>query len=76
MFSHKLELSISIKAGTLVLVSLPKCDPLPLMLFAINNALYASMDVLDVVVCSMSCVCENASMSVYPMIVMPCYINL
>ena len=31
-----------------------------------ENALYASMDVLDVVECNMPCVCENASMSVYP----------
>ena len=28
-----------------------------------DNALYASMDVID---CNMPCVCENASMSVYP----------
>ena len=28
-----------------------------------DNALYASMDVVD---CNMPCVCENASMSVYP----------
>ena len=28
-----------------------------------DNALYASMDIVD---CNMSCVCENASMSVYP----------
>ena len=28
-----------------------------------NNALYASMDVVN---CNMLCVCENASMSVYP----------
>ena len=28
-----------------------------------DSALYASMDVVD---CNMSCVCENASMSVYP----------
>ena len=33
------------------------------MCFAIDNALYASMDVVD---CNMTCVCENASMSVYP----------
>ena len=31
-----------------------------------NNALYASMDVMDVVQCNMPCVCENASMSVNP----------
>ena len=31
-----------------------------------DNALYASMDVLDVVECNMPCVCENASMSVNP----------
>ena len=29
-----------------------------------DSALYASMDVLDVVECNMPCVCENASMSV------------
>ena len=33
------------------------------MCFAIDNVLYASMDVID---CNMPCVCENASMSVYP----------
>ena len=33
------------------------------MCFAIDNALYASMDVVD---CNMPCVCENTSMSVYP----------
>ena len=31
-----------------------------------DNALYASMDVLDVVKCNMPCVFKNASMSVYP----------
>ena len=31
-----------------------------------DNALYASMDVLDVVECNIPCVCENASMSVNP----------
>ena len=31
-----------------------------------DGALYASMDVLDDVGCNMPCVCENASMSVYP----------
>ena len=31
-----------------------------------DNALYASMDVLDVVECNMLYVCENASMSVNP----------
>ena len=34
------------------------------MCFAMDNALYASMDVLDVVKCNMSCVHDNASMSV------------
>ena len=33
------------------------------MCFAMDNALYASMDIVD---CNMPCVCENASMSVYP----------
>ena len=28
-----------------------------------NNVLYASMDIVD---CNMPCVCENASISVYP----------
>ena len=36
------------------------------MCFAIDSVLYASMDVLDVDDCSMPCVCENVSMSVYP----------
>ena len=36
------------------------------MLFAMDSALYASMDVLDIVECNIPCVCENASMSVYP----------
>ena len=36
------------------------------MCFAIDSALYASMDVFDVVKCNMSCVCENASMSLNP----------
>ena len=36
------------------------------MCFAKDNALYASMDVLDGVECNMPCVCENASMSVNP----------
>ena len=31
-----------------------------------DSALYASKDVLDVVDYNMPCVCENASMSVYP----------
>ena len=31
-----------------------------------DSVLYASMDVLDVVECNMPCVCENASMSIYP----------
>ena len=33
------------------------------MCFAVDNTLYASMDVLD---CNMPCVCENASMSDNP----------
>ena len=63
MFSYKFELSIGIKVGTLVLVSLPKCDPWPLVCIAMDSALYASLVVDD---CSMPCVYENASMSVYP----------
>ena len=31
-----------------------------------DNALYASMYVLDVVECNMPCVCDNASMSINP----------
>ena len=31
-----------------------------------DNALYASMNVLDVVECNMPCVCENASINVNP----------
>ena len=31
-----------------------------------DSALYASMDVLDIVECNMPCVCKNASMSVNP----------
>ena len=49
--------------GILILVSLPKCDPWPLVCFVVDNALYASVDVVD---CNMPCVCENASMSVNP----------
>ena len=33
------------------------------MCFAMDNALYASVDIVD---CNMPRVCENASMSVYP----------
>ena len=36
------------------------------MCFDMDNALYASMDVLDVVECNMPCVCVNAAMSVNP----------
>ena len=35
----------------------------PLCLFSMDNALYASMDIVD---CNMPCVCENVSMSVNP----------
>ena len=63
MFSHKFEHSIGIEAVTLVLVSLPKCDPWPLVFIAMDSTLYASMDVVD---CNMPCVFENASMSVFP----------
>ena len=31
-----------------------------------DNTLYVSMDVLDVVECNIPCACENASMSVNP----------
>ena len=63
MFSHKFELSIGIRAGTLVLVSLPNYDPWPFVCFAMDNVLYSSMDVCE---CNMPCVCENVSMSVNP----------
>ena len=33
------------------------------MCFVMDSALYASMDIVDY---NMPCVCENASMSVYP----------
>ena len=63
MFSHILEHSIGIRWGTLVLISLPKCDPKTLVCFAMDNALYASMDIVD---CNMPRIWENAYMSVYP----------
>ena len=63
MFSHIFEHSIDIRASILVLVSLLKCDPWPLVCFAMDNALCASMDIVD---CNMPCVCENASISVNP----------
>ena len=56
MFYHKSELSVGVKVGTLILVSLPKCDPCPLVFIAMDSALYASVDVLDVVECNMLCV--------------------
>ena len=63
MFYTPSEHSIGIRAGTLILVSLPKCDPWPLVFIAMNSALYASIDVCE---CNMPCVCENASMSDNP----------
>ena len=63
VLSHKFELSIGIRVGTLVLVSLPKCDPWLLVFIAMDSTLYASMDICE---CNMSCVCENASMSDNP----------
>ena len=36
---------------------------LTFLFIAMDSALYASMDVVN---CNMPCVCENASMSVYP----------
>ena len=63
MYSHIFELSIGIRVGTLVLVSLPKCDPWPIVFIVMDSDLYASLVVDD---CSMPCVCENTSMSVYP----------
>ena len=63
MFYTLIELSIDIRVDTLVLVSLPKCYPWPLVFFAIDSDLYASMHVLDVDECNMPRVCENASMS-------------
>ena len=66
MFSHNFELSIGIRAGALVLLSLPKCDPWPFVCIAMDSVLYTSMDVLDIVKCNMPRVCENASVSVNP----------
>ena len=66
MFYTLFELSIGTRVDTLVLVSLPKCDPYSLVCFVMDSVLYVSMDVLDVVKCNMPCVCENASVSVYP----------
>ena len=62
-FQHIFELSIGIRAGTLNLVSLPKCDPWPRVCFAMDSVLYASMDVCE---CNMPCVSKNASISVNP----------
>ena len=45
------------------MVLLPECDPRPLVCFSMDNALNASMDIVD---CNMPCVCENASISIYP----------
>ena len=66
MFYTLIELSIGIRAGILILVEIPKCDHWPLVYFAMDNVLYASMDVLDVDECNMPCVCKNASMSDNP----------
>ena len=63
MFYTVSGLSIDIRVSTLILVSLPKCDPSPLVFIAMDCALYASLDVCE---CNMPCVCENASMSVNP----------
>ena len=63
MFWHKSKLLVGIKAGTLVLVSLPKCDPWSLVFIAMDSTLYASMNVVDY---NMPCVCENVSIGVYP----------
>ena len=53
------------QSGYTCLVSLPKCDPWPLVFITMDGALYAFMHVLDVDDCSMPRICENASMSVY-----------
>ena len=66
MFYTLIEFSIGIRPGTFILVSLPKCDPGPLVLFAMDSDLYASMPVLDVDECKIPRVCENASMSDNP----------
>ena len=63
MFYTVSGLSIDIRVSTLILVSLPKCDPSPLVFIAMDCALYASLDVCE---CNMPCVCENASKSVNP----------
>ena len=52
-YTH-IELSIGIRAGTLVL-------------FVMDSALYAFMHVLDVDECNMPCVCDNVSMSDDPL---------
>ena len=66
MFIHIFELSSGIKASTLILVLLPKCDPWPFVFIAMDSALWAFLHVLDNVDCNMPFVCENAFMSVYP----------
>ena len=63
MFYTVSGLSIDIRVSTLIFVSLPKCDPSPLVFIAMDCALYASLDVCE---CNMPCVCENASKSVNP----------
>ena len=63
MFYTVSGLSIDIRVSTLILVSLPKCDPLPLVFIGMDSALYASLDVCE---CNIPCVCENASKSVNP----------
>ena len=63
MFCTLFELSIGIRTGTLVLVSLPKCNSWPLMFVAMDSDLYASLVIDDY---SIPRVCENASLSDNP----------
>ena len=56
MFYTVSGLSIGIRASTFVLVSIPKCDPSPLVFIAMDGALYASLDVCE---CNMPFVCEK-----------------
>ena len=52
MFIHIFELSIGIKAGTLVVILLPKCDPRPCVVVAVMENTMLN--------CSLS-ICENDS---------------
>ena len=66
MFYTLFEHSIGIRAGILVWFYYLSVIFDPLYSFVMDNALYAPMNVLDVVECNMPCVCENVSMNVNP----------